>query len=116
MNATAEPKPQIKFDDFAKVDMRIGTVISAEYIDGSDKLLKLMVDFGDFGTRQILSGIKEWFKPKDLINKQLVFVVNIEPRKMMGLESQGMILAGETDGKVILIAPKKKVTSGTQLR
>ena len=116
MNATGETKPQIKFDDFAKVDMRIGTIELAEYIEGSEKLLKLMVDFGEFGKRQILSGIKEWFKPKNLINKQLVFVVNIEPRKMMGLESQGMILAGESDGKVILIAPKKKVINGTQLR
>ena len=112
MNATDGLKPQIKFEDFAKVDMRIGTIVSVENIEGSEKLLKLMVDFGEFGQRQILSGIKQWFKPKSLVGKQVIFVVNIEPRKMMGLESQGMILAVESEGKITLISPKKKVTNG----
>jgi methionine--tRNA ligase beta chain len=112
MNGDAMLKPQIKFEDFKKVDMRIGTVISVENIEGSEKLLKLMVDFGELGKRQILSGIKEWFKPKSLVGKQLAFVINIEPRKMMGLESQGMVLATESEGKVTLISTKKKVKNG----
>jgi methionyl-tRNA synthetase len=116
MDDAAAPKQQIKFEDFAKIDMRIGTVISAEDIEGSEKLLKLQVDFGDLGKRQILSGIKEWFKPKSLVNKQVAFVINIEPRKMMGLESQGMILATEFEDKIVLIVPKKKVKNGSFIR
>lgn len=113
MGAGIGSKTQIKFEDFAKVDMRIGTIVSAEDIEGSEKLIKLHVDFGDLGKRWILSGIKEWFKPKSLIDKQAVFVINIEPRKMMGLESEGMILAVEYDGKIILIVPKKKAKNGS---
>lgn len=113
MSADTGLKTQIKFEDFAKVDMRIGTIISAEDIEGSEKLIKLQVDFGDLGKKQILSGIKEWFKAKSLIDKQAAFVINIEPRKMMGLESQGMILAAEYDEKIILIVPKKKAKNGS---
>jgi len=113
MNANIGLKPQIKFEDFAKVDMRIGTIVSAENVEDSEKLIKLQVDFGDLGKRQILSGIKQWFKPKSLIGKQAAFVINIEPRKMIGLESEGMILAVEYDGKIILIVPKKKAKNGS---
>ncbi len=113
MNANTGLKLQIKFEDFAKVDMRIGTIASAEGIEGSEKLIKLQVDFGDLGQRQILSGIREWFKPKSLIGKQAAFVINIEPRKMIGLVSEGMILAAEYDGKIILIVPKKKAKNGS---
>ena len=112
MSADTKIKPQIKFEDFSKVDMRIGTIISAEDIEGSEKLIKLLVDFGDLGKRQILSGIKEWFKPKILVGKQAAFVVNIEPRKIMGFDSEGMILAVEYEGKITLIVPKKKIKNG----
>lgn len=112
MSAESELKTQIKFEDFKKVDMRVGTIVLVEEIEGSEKLLKLIVDFGEMGERQILSGIKEYFKPKSLVNKQATFVVNIEPRKMMGLESQGMILAAEDGEKITLITPKKKVKNG----
>jgi methionyl-tRNA synthetase len=111
-----EIKSLIKFDDFSKVDIRIGTVISAEEIEGSEKLLKLIVDFGDIGKKQILSGIKEWYSPNDLVEKQLPFVVNIEPRKMMGLESQGMILAADSDGKAVLLFVGESVENGTLVR
>jgi len=90
-------KPTITYEDFAKLDLRVGTVNNCEEKAGSDKLLRLTVDFGEEGTRNILSGIKEWYKPADLIGKQFVFVFNLAPRKMMGEESEGMILA--TDEK-----------------
>lgn len=86
-------KPTIKYDDFAKIDVRAGTVTHAENVAGSDKLLKLTVDFGELGTRQILTGMAKWYKPEDFVGMQTTFVLNLEPRKMMGLESQGMIFS-----------------------
>jgi methionine--tRNA ligase beta chain len=106
----------INIEDFAKVEIRIGTVISVEEVPGSEKLIKQMVDFGEeVGQRQILSGIKQWYKPESLVGKQFVYVVNLEPRKMMGLESQGMIMAAGDD-KPILLKPSKKVTPGSKIR
>lgn len=110
----------ISFDDFAKVELKVGTILSAEEIPGSDKLLKLQVDLGenpstDSGReiRQILSGIKQWYTPEKLIGKQFIFVTNLESRVMMGLESQGMILAvGE--GKPVLLKPFRKVPAGSK--
>ncbi|HOD01247.1 MAG TPA: methionine--tRNA ligase subunit beta [bacterium] len=110
------PKPIIKFEDFAKIDMRIGRVVSAEEIIGSDKLIKMEVDFGNMGKRQILAGIKSWYKPDDLVGKKLPFVVNIEPRKMMGFESQGMLLAADSDGSAVILFPEKDVENGTLIR
>lgn len=111
-----EMKPLIKFDDFAKVDMRVGTVVSAEDIEGSEKLIKMEVDFGDLGKRQILAGIKSWYKPENLVGKQLPFVINIEPRKMMGLESQGMILAADSDDDAVIFLPEQIVINGTLIK
>ena len=111
-----EVKPLIKFEDFEKVDMRIGTVLSVEEIEGSDKLLKLDVDFGEIGKRQILSGIKEWYKKDDLIGKQLAFVINIEPRKMMGLESQGMIMAVDSSPKPLLLKIEENTKDGSEIK
>ena len=111
-----EIKPLIKFDDFSKIDIRIGTVVSAEEIEGSEKLLKLIVDFGDIGQKQILSGVKEWYSPDDLVEKQLPFIVNIEPRKMMGLESQGMILAVDSDDKAVIFFLDESVENGAPIR
>ncbi len=105
----------ITIDDFAKVELRVGTVLEAEEIPGSEKLIKQIVDFGDLGKRQILSGIKQWYKPSQLIGKQFVYVVNLEPKKMMGLESEGMILVTDTD-KPYPIKPSSKVPPGTKVR
>ncbi len=88
-------KPVISFEDFDKIDLRVGTVVNCEEKEGSEKLLRLTVDFGEEKTRVILSGIKQWYSPDDLKGKQFVFVVNLAPRKMMGEESQGMLLAAE---------------------
>lgn len=104
----------INIEDFIKVQLRVGTVIEAEEVPGSDKLIKQIVDFGE-EKRQILSGIKQWYKPEDLIGKQFVYVTNLEPRMMMGMESQGMLLATDTD-KPTPIKPSKKVPNGVKLR
>ena len=107
-----ELKPEIVYDDFAKMDIRIGTITEAERVPKSDKLLKLKVDDG-MGGRQILSGIAKHFAPEDIIGKQVTFLANLAPRKMMGHESQGMILMAEDrDGKLALIAPGDAVWNG----
>ncbi len=108
-------KPLIKYDDFAKLDLRVGTVESFEEVEASEKLIKLTVNIG-LNTRQILAGIKDSVKKEDLIGKQIVIVANLEPRKMAGLESQGMILAGDVDGKAIIISPTQTLENGTIVR
>jgi methionine--tRNA ligase beta chain len=106
----------INIDDFVKVEIRVGTVLEAEEVEGSEKLIRQIVDFGE-EKRQILSGIKKWYKPAQLVGKQFVYVYNLEPRMMMGLESQGMIMASEgKDGKPILLKPSSKVPPGSKIR
>src|SRR4051812_15346224 len=106
-------KPLIQFEDFAKMDLRIGKVIKCEEKEGSDKLLRLTVDFGEEGTRNILSGIKAWYQPEDLEGKQFVFIINITPRKMMGEESEGMILAAEGEKPLPLISSEEAPIGAT---
>ena len=103
----------ISFDEFSKLELRVGTVVEASGVEGSEKLIKQIVDFGD-EKRQILSGIKKWYKPESLIGKQFVYVTNLEPRMMMGLESQGMLLAAG-DEKPAPLKPSKKVKPGTKV-
>ena len=105
-------KETIEFDDFAKMDIRIGEIIAAEKMEKSKKLLKLTVNDG-IKERTILSGIAEHFKPEDVIGKQVSFLANLAPRKMMGLESEGMILMAEdADGSLSFVQPDKKIWNG----
>ncbi len=105
-------KETVAFDDFAKMDIRIGEIVAAEKMEKSKKLLKLQVNDG-FGTRTILSGIAEHFAPEDLIGKQVTFLANLAPRKMMGIESEGMILMAEdADGSLALVQPNKQIWNG----
>lgn len=102
---TAEVKPTIVFDDFAKIDLRAGTIIAAEKVKKADKLLQLQVDMG-FEVRTIVSGIAMHFQPEDIIGQQVTVVANLAPRKMKGIESQGMILMSEdAEGKLVFVAP-----------
>jgi methionyl-tRNA synthetase len=113
---TSAAKPEIQFDDFAKLELRIGTITIAEKVEKADKLLKLQVDLGH-ETRTIVSGIAQHFKPEELINKQVIVVVNLAPRKMRGIESQGMILSAEQpDGKLILVNPDTLTENGSEVR
>jgi len=106
----------ISYDDFAKVDIRVGTVLAAEQIPETDKLLKCTIDFGEFGQRTIVSGIAQYKKPEDLIGKQLPYIVNLEPRMLRGVESQGMLLAASDDDGVALIHPERTIAPGTRLK
>jgi methionine--tRNA ligase beta chain len=105
----------ISFEDFKKCEIKIGTIVFAEQVEGSEKLLRLEVDFGEY-KRQILSGIAKWYKPEDLVGKQLPFIVNLEPRKMMGMESQGMLIATDDENGAVLLFPEKPVPAGSDIR
>ncbi len=110
-----QQKHNIQFPDFQKIDIRAGTIVSCGVVEGSNKLLKLEVDFGELGKRQILAGIYAWYEPNELVGLQTMFVVNMEPRTIMDLESQGMLLALEVDkdDKPVLLVPKSQVTNGS---
>jgi len=104
----------ITFEDFKKVEIRIGKILAAEKVAGADKLLKLQVDFGEF-QRQIVSGIAESFTPEELIGKSLPFIVNLEYRKFKGEESQGMLMAIDAKDKTVLLEPASEVPEGTEV-
>ncbi len=105
-------KENIQFDDFAKLDIRIGTILEAEAVKKSKKLLKFLIDDG-LEKRTILSGIAEHFTPEEMVGKQVTFIANLAPRMMMGIESQGMILMAEDkDGSLSLLQPHKEVWNG----
>jgi methionyl-tRNA synthetase len=109
--------PSITIQDFTKVELMVGTIEQAQEVPKSNKLLHLQVNFGNHGMRQILSGIKLSYSPEELIGKQAIFVFNLEPRLMMGLESRGMLLTAEgSDGKVKIIMPSTQVPNGTKLK
>ena len=115
-NKVVEPqKDTIEFDDFTKLDIRIGTILEAEKVAKTKKLLKLKVDVG-IDTRTIVSGIAESFSPEDIIGQQVSVLVNLAPRKIRGVESQGMILMTDTpDGKLAFMEPEKAVKNGQQV-
>jgi methionyl-tRNA synthetase len=111
--AHAPVKPEIVYDDFGKLDLRTGIIRSAEKVEKADKLLKLQVDLG-FETRTIVSGIALHFTPEEIVGRQVVVVVNLAPRKMRGIESQGMILMAESaDGKLHFIQPADMINPGS---
>ncbi|HPC30808.1 MAG TPA: methionine--tRNA ligase subunit beta, partial [Candidatus Pacearchaeota archaeon] len=98
----------INFEEFQKIDLKIGKILEAEKVENSEKLLRLKVDLGE-EQRQIIAGIGKVYQPQDLINQEIVVVVNLEPKTLMGFESQGMLLAADNNGEPILIKPEKEV-------
>ena len=110
---TSPIKPEITFDDFAKIDLKVGTIVSAEKVAKADKLLKLEIDLG-FEKRTIVSGIALHFDPADIVGKQVVVVANLAPRKMRGIESNGMILMAEDKaGKLHFVSPSTVIETGS---
>jgi tRNA-binding protein len=107
---------QININDFTKIDLRIGLVKRAEKVPGSKKLVRLIVDLGT-EERQIIAGLAEFYRPEDLINKYVVVVANLKPKRIMGLESHGMILAAGCDkeDKPIILTVEKPVRPGTRI-
>jgi methionyl-tRNA synthetase len=115
--AKAKPaKESIEFDDFGKMDIRVGTVLEAEKVAKTKKLLKLKIDTG-FDKRTVVSGIAEYYEPEDLIGKQVSILVNLEAKKLRGIESRGMILCAENaDGTLSIVSPDRKVKNGSEVK
>ncbi|MFN8310841.1 MAG: methionine--tRNA ligase [Chitinophagales bacterium] len=113
--AAANHTPEIGIDDFAKLDLRVGTILTAERVEKADKLLKFTVDLG-FETRTILSGIAQHFQPEEVLGKQVCVVANLAPRKIRGIESKGMILLAESEGKLIFVKPENLTVNGSSIR
>ncbi len=115
-NPKANPmKDEIQFDDFTKIDLRTATILEAEKVEKADKLLKLKVDTG-IDVRTVVSGIAESFTPEEIIGKQVMILLNLAPRKIRGIESQGMLfLTTKTDGKLAFVTPDEKVENGIEI-
>ncbi len=111
----AAVKEATTFDDFMKLDIRVGTVLECQKVPKADKLLQFKIQDG-MGTRTIVSGIAKYYNPEDLVGKQVCFIANFPPRKLKGIESQGMILSAEdADGRLVVISPSDTVTNGVQV-
>lgn len=106
----------INIDEFFKTELKVGTILEAEEIEESEKLIKLKIDLAEDSPRQILAGIKQFYKSEDLVGKQVIVVANLEPRVMMGFESQGMMLAADLSDGPIFLTPSKSVPPGTKIK
>ncbi|MEK7136443.1 MAG: methionine--tRNA ligase subunit beta [Patescibacteria group bacterium] len=111
-----DTKPIIAYDDFAKLDLRVGTIEGVARVEGSEKLLKLEVVFGDDHRRQIIAGIGTVYGPDDLVGRQIVTIVNLEPKKLMGLVSEGMVLAADSEKGPIVLSPIEAVSAGATIK
>jgi methionine--tRNA ligase beta chain len=108
-------KVEISFEEFQKLDLRVGKITEANQIPGSRNLIRMIVDFGT-EKRQAVAGLVQWYKPQELVNKKCVFILNLQKRKMMGVESQCMILAAEDDkGNVVVLQPEKEIAEGSRI-
>ena len=113
---TTPPKESVTFDDFARIDIRTATILEAEKVPKTTRLLKLKIDTG-IDIRTIVSGIAEYYEPEAIIGKQISIVANLEPRKIKGIESKGMILMAEDkNGKLVMVAPIGKVSNGSMIK
>lgn len=107
---------QISYDEFAKIEFRVGEIVEAKEIENSEKLIRMVVDFGDeFGQKIVFSGIRKWYSPEELLNKKTVFIVNMIPKKIMGEESQAMIFAGQDEKGVSLLFADKDLVNGSKV-
>jgi len=111
----APQKEEVPFDVFEKLDLRVGTVLTCERVPKTDKLLRFTIDDG-LGSRTIISGLAQYYDPESLVGTQVVFVANLEPRTMRGIESRGMLLTTQdADGSVRLLRPEVAVTAGIKI-
>ncbi|MDH5448894.1 MAG: methionine--tRNA ligase subunit beta [Candidatus Bathyarchaeota archaeon] len=106
---------EVSFVEFQKLDMRVGQVLEASQVPGSRNLIRMIVDFGN-EKRQAVAGLLQWYKPEELVGKKYAFILNLQRRKFMGIESQCMILAAENDkGNVICLQPEKDIEQGSKI-
>jgi len=106
----------INFEDFNKIDLRVGEILTAEKIPQTENLLRLVVDFGKLGKKKVITGIFRWYKPEELVGKQAIFVFNLAPKEIRGELSEAMILTAEqADGSYVIIVPQKKSPPGAKV-
>jgi methionine--tRNA ligase beta chain len=106
---------EISFDEFQKLDIRVGIITEANQIPSSRNLIRMIVDFGT-EKRQAVAGLLQWYKPEDLVGKKCAFILNLQRRKMMGVESQCMIFAAEDDrGNVVVLQPERDIAQGSRI-
>jgi len=106
---------EISFEEFQKLDLRIGKILEASQIPGSRNLIKMTVDFGT-EKRQAVAGLLQWYKPQDLVGKKCAFILNLQRRKLMGVESQCMVFAAEDDkNNVVVLQPEKDIVEGSRI-
>ena len=103
------------FDEFQKIELKVGKIVTAERVPGATKLLQLTVDIGA-EIRQVVAGIAQWYIPEDLIGRSVVVVANLAPAKIRGVESRGMLLAADVEGSAVLLMPDKEVPAGAKVR
>jgi|GraSoiStandDraft_30_1057271.scaffolds.fasta_scaffold242694_2 methionyl-tRNA synthetase len=116
-DAQAETAGLISIDTFAQIDLRVGQVVRAERVPNADKLLRLEVDLAEAEPRQLLAGIAEWYAPEGLVGQKILVVANLQPRRMRGLESRGMLLAASADdGRPLLATVPPETPNGSRLR
>jgi methionine--tRNA ligase beta chain len=106
---------EISFEEFQKLDLRIGKILEANQISGSRNLIRMLVEFGT-EKRQAVAGLLQWYKPQDLVGKKCAFILNLQRRKLMGVESQCMVFAAEDDkGSVVVLQPEKDIAEGSRI-
>jgi methionine--tRNA ligase beta chain len=106
---------EIMFEEFQKLDVRVGKILEASQVPGSRNLIRMIVDFGT-EKRQAVAGLLQWYKPEQLTDKKCVFILNLQRRKLMGVESQCMIFAAEDDkGNVVIVQPEKDIAEGSKV-
>lgn len=106
----------ITFNDFKKIELKVGTIIVAENIEAANKLLRLKINTGEDENRQIIAGISKQYEPEELIDRQVVVVCNLEPKELMGEMSEGMLLAASDEETISLLSPDQKIKPGSIVR
>jgi len=107
---------EISIEEFERLDIRVGKVLKAERVPRSRKLIRLEVDLGEKGLRQLVAGIAGYYEPEELVGMNIVVLANLKPKKIMGIESRGMLLAADIDGRPVLLTVAEDVPPGTKVR
>ena len=111
----SERASEITFDDFKRIDARVGTISQVERVPRTEKLYRILVDLGSLGVKQTISSLVGYYEPDELIGKRIVFLVNLKPTKFAGEVSQGMLLAAEQNGKIALLTTDREIPNGSRI-
>ncbi len=106
---------QVSFNEFKKLDMRVGTVVNVEHVKRTERLYKIQVDLGELGVRQTVSSLVGYYTPEELKGKKIIYLVNLKPAKFSGEMSEGMLLAAERDGKLALLCVDREMENGARV-